>query len=85
MTMTAADLARLLARTLEKMVRAEGQPPVQLSAECVRVLAETITAVEQRAVKRITDPSGFNASSRSAARSTPMEPSSPAFSPLQGT
>lgn len=48
MNSSAVDLAKLLARTLEKMVRSEGQPSVHLSADCVRVLAETISVVEQR-------------------------------------
>ncbi|MCR6502154.1 hypothetical protein MUO32_24315 [Shinella sp. CPCC 101442] len=46
MNTCAVDLARLLAMTIEKMIHSEGQGPVCLSDNCVRVLAETIAAVD---------------------------------------
>lgn len=45
------DLARLLARTIERMVQSEGQSPIHLSDDCVRVLAETIAAVADGGIK----------------------------------
>lgn len=45
------DLARLVARTIEKMMHAEGQTSIRLSDDCVRVLAETIAAVDAGRVK----------------------------------
>lgn len=46
MNTCAVDLARLLAMTIEKMLHSEGQGPVCLSDNCIRVLAETIAAVD---------------------------------------
>lgn len=46
----ALKLAGLVARTLEKKMRAEGQPSVRLSDDCVRLLAEILHAVDQRSV-----------------------------------
>jgi hypothetical protein len=39
------EIASLLARTIEKMIRSEGHCAVRLSDDCIRVLAETIDAI----------------------------------------